>query len=141
MLTDFVVASPDEAAAVSASTNRQVNWPCFESKGLDNSVLAALWSALDPSVDARALEGETHLIFTAQQGGPWVFNIPTVFVSGLAALPQESFLPVAERWVKQPELAYAGWQGSDVTPAIAALKDIASIAVQRQQSLLLFMSL
>jgi hypothetical protein len=141
MLTDFVVASPEEAAAVSASNSRQSTWPCFESKGLDNSTVAALWSALDPLADASSLESEAHLIFTASKEGPWVFNLPNPLVTGLAALPSESLLPVAERWVKQPELAYAGWRGSDVAPAIESLKAIASVAVQKQQSLLLWMSL
>ena len=141
MLTDFVVASPEEAAAVSASQSRSLTWPCFESNGLDNSTVAALWSALDPSTDANSLEGETHLIFTASKEGPWVFNLPAPLVTGLAALSFESILLVAERWVKQPELAHAGWQGSDVAPAIESLKGIASLAVQKQQSLLLWMSL
>ena len=36
-------------------------------------MLAALWSALDPSADSGSLEGEKHLIFTQGNGGPWVW--------------------------------------------------------------------
>jgi hypothetical protein len=68
MLTDFVVVSPEEAAAVSANQSRSSTWPCFKSNGLDNSTVAALWSALDPSTDASSLEGETHLIHSKQRG-------------------------------------------------------------------------
>ena len=142
MLTDFVVASPEEAAAVSASLNRRSDWACFESKGLDNSTLAALWSAIDPSVDASALEGEAHVVFSGpDRNGPWVFDLPTHFVRQLAALPRDSFLPVAERWVKSPELSHARWRGSDVVPAIVSLNEIASIAIQKEKALLLWMSL
>jgi hypothetical protein len=142
MLTDFVVALPDEAAAVCASTSRRSAWTCFESKGLDNSTLAALWSAIDPSANASALEGEAHVVFSgAGRNGPWVFELPTDFVGKLAALPRDSFLPVAERWVKNPELSHARWRGSDVVPAIESLNEIASIAIQEQKALLLWMSL
>jgi hypothetical protein len=142
MLTDFVVATPEEAAAVSASTNRRSAWACFESKGLDNSTLAALWSAIDPSADASALEGEAYVVFSGSgRNGPWVFELPTDFVRHLGALPRDSFLPVAERWVKSPELSYARWRGSDVVPAIESLNEMASIAIKKEKALLLWMSL
>lgn len=141
MLTDFVVASPDEASTVSSSSSRHLTWPCFQANGLDNSVVAALWSALDPTADASSLEGEACLVFQAAKEGPWVFNLPTPLVAGLASLPPESLLAVADRWVAQPELVHAGWQGSDVAPAIKALKGIASTAVQQNSALLLWMSL
>jgi hypothetical protein len=142
MLTDFVVASPEEAAAVSASTNRRSTWACFESKGLDNSTLTALWSAIDPSADASALEGDAHVVFSAPgRNGPWVFELPSDFVGHLGALPRDAFLPVAERWVKSPELAHARWRGSDVVPVITSLNEMASIAIQKEKALLLWMSL
>jgi hypothetical protein len=141
MLTDFVVADRSEAEAVSSSTTRSSTWPCFESKGLDNSVLAALWSALDPSADSGSLEGEKHLIFTKGNGGPWVFNVPTALVTGLSALSPGLLLQVAERWVEQPELKPAGWQALDVAPAIEALSAIASTAISKKKCLLLWMSL
>jgi hypothetical protein len=141
MLTNFVVANPNEAEAVSSSVNCSSNWPCFEANGLDNAVLAALWSALDPSADASSLEGEAHLIYMKDKDGPWVFNIPTPLVTALGALSPASFLSIAEQWVKSPELAHAGMQGSDVVPAIEALSSIASTAVKQHKSLLLWMSL
>jgi len=142
MLTDFVVVSIEEAAAVSASVDRRSAWACFESKGLDNSTLAALWLAIDPSVDASALEGEAHVVFSgADRNGPWVFEPPMDFVRRLGLLPRDSVLSVAEIWVKSPELSHAGWRGSDVVPAIKSLNEIASVAIQNKKSLLLWMSL
>ena len=141
MLTDFVVADRSEAEAVSSSTTRSSTWPCFESKGLDNSVLAALWSALDPSADSGSLEGEKHLIFTQGNNGPWVFNVPTELVTGLSALSPGLLLQVAERWVEQPELKPAGWRAPDVAPAIEALSAIASTAISEKKCLLLWISL
>ena len=141
MLTDFFVASSGDAQAICENASRHSTWPSFESNGLDNSVLAALWSAIDSSIDSSSLEGEMYLNFAAGKDGPWVFNFPTTFVESLATLPNESLLPVAERWVKQPEMAHAGWPGAAVVPAIKALKNVASIAVQKQQALLLLMCL
>ena len=141
MLTDFVVADPSEAEAVSSSTTRSSTWPCFESKGLDNSVLAALWSALDPSADSSSLEGEKHLIFMQGKGGPWVFNVPSELVAGLSVLSPSLLLQTAERWVEQPDLKRAGWRAPDVAPAIEALSAIASTAISKKKCLLLWMSL
>ena len=141
MLTDFVVADPSEAEAVSSSTTRSSTWPCFESKGLDNSVLAALWSALDPSADSSSLEGEKHLIFMKSKDGPWVFNVPSGLVAGLSVLSPSLLLEAAERWVEQPDLKRAGWRALDVAPAIEALSAIASTAISEKKCLLLWMSL
>jgi hypothetical protein len=142
MLTDLVVASPEEAAAVSASANRRSAWPCFESKGLDNATLAALWSAIDPSTDAKALEGDACVVFSGPgREGPWVFELPGDFTRTLAALPRDSFLPVADRWVKSPELSHARLSGSSVVPVVEALSAIAAVAAQKNKALLLWMSL
>jgi hypothetical protein len=141
MLTDLVVANPEEAAAVSSNSNRAAIWPCFSANGLDNSVLAALWSALDPAVDSSPLEGEAHLIFSEDKAGPWVFHLPGSFVTKLSSVTPESVVTAAERWVKHPELAHAGWSASDVAPAIEALSQIASTAEKMQKALLLWMSL
>ena len=141
MLTDLVVASPNEAAAVSASHNRSDGWLCFESTGLDNSVLAALWSSIDPEVDSSSLEGESHLILMECEEGPWVFNLPGPFAAELSRLSMDHVPAVAERWVSHPELAAFEWQAADVVPVIEAIASLARTAEQEKKSLLLWMSL
>jgi hypothetical protein len=98
-----------------------------------------LRSAINPSADASALEGKAHVVFS--EPGPWVFELPSDFVKHLGALPRDWFLPVAERRVKSPELSHARRRGPDVVPAIESLKEMASIAIQKEKALLLWMSL
>jgi hypothetical protein len=126
---------------VNHEANRSGRWPFYEAKGLDNSVLAALWAALDPSADASVLEGEGSLVHKHSKEGPWIFNLPDGFVASLSSLPSQSTLAVAARWVQQPELSHANLHPEDVVPAIEGLRGVAAIAVERKEALLLWMSL
>jgi hypothetical protein len=46
-------------------------------------VLAAPWATLDLSADSSVLEGEVSLVHIQSKEGPWVFNLPSAFISPL----------------------------------------------------------
>ena len=142
LLTDVVVALPDEAAAICAEKGAHAaKWPCFESKGLDNSALAALLTALGHADAAAALEGGEGVVFQESPEGSWVFHLPDVLRDSLSTLPLDGTPAVAERWVKQEELALSGVQAEDVLPVIDQLRALAARAKVAEKPLLLWMSL
>ena len=141
MLTNILIAKPEEATAIGQSSTQSATWPCLELNGLDNAKMAALLGALGFPKQAMELEGEQHLAVTVSEGGPWVFHLPQELRDALAAMPPSHVVGVAERWVSHEELAYDGWSATDVVPLLEMLQQLASNAASEQKALLLWMSL
>jgi hypothetical protein len=140
MLTNIYIASPSDAESIGANP-ASPQWPRLEFNGLDNAALAALLAALGNSEEAKNLEGEEYLVFFAGKGGPWVFHLPEVLRNLLSKLQHQEVEAVAEKWVKQEELAFNNLSASDVTPLIETLRDFAKQALNSHQQLMLWMSL
>ena len=118
MLTNILIATPEEATAIGQSSTQAATWPCLELNGLDNAKMAALLGALGFPKQAVELEGEQYLAVTVSEGGPWVFHLPQELRDALAAMPPSQVLGVAERWVSHEELAYDGWSATDVAARV-----------------------
>ena len=125
MLTDFFVAAVEDAAAIASGAFRA---PDHSTNNADNSVLAALWGAIDASADPARLAGEDFLVAMGSDEGPWVFALPEEMTTSLSELPEAGMLVAADRWARSEELCRYGVSGSDMGPALAAVKRLAEQA-------------
>lgn len=141
LLTDLLIASPQEAASVCTDAGRARKWPCLEFTGLDNAKLAALAGAMGLPDEAAQLEGSARVVFMQGKEGPWVFHLPETMRDALAKLAPAAMPEVAERWAKDPELTLDGWAAEDLPEGLEMLRAFATKARQSNGQLLLWMSL
>ncbi len=142
LLTDFVIASPSEAAAICAAEGEHAErWPCVQLKRVDTVKLSTLAAELGVGQVAAALEGDDQLVFSRSEEGPWVFHLPESLTAALAALPPEEVAGVAERWGKHEELVLDGWEPADVVEVVEQLRALAARARDGGKQLLLWMCL
>ena len=138
MITDFYVADAEigNELMVSGAGLR----PALSTSNADNSVLAELWTALDPDADAASLSGEACLVASADSG-PWVFELPKALVASLAQLEDDAAERVCGAWAQGEEMRYHGVSGSDLARPLNDLREVALNAVESGKSVLLKMSL
>lgn len=141
LLTDFVIASLEEADAVCRTSCKDDRWPRLMSKGLDNHALAELALALDLSPEASALETDELVIAMKCDEGPWVFHVPDSVRDHIAALDGERFKSVSEAWAKGGEMQFAGATASYCEDCLLNLQPFAARAMQEAIPLLLWMAL
>jgi len=109
--------------------------PNHRTNNVDNSVLAALWKAVDQNADASRLAGEEFLVAMGSPEGPWVFAIPDELVIRLDELTEESFSEAADRWARSEELSYHRVSGLDLIEPLMTMKTLASDARSAEQQL------
>ncbi|WP_374552353.1 hypothetical protein [Sphingobium yanoikuyae] len=97
----FFVAECEEAAPIASGRARNAD---YSTKNAGNSVLAALWGALDETADYSGLAGDDFLIETGLVEGQWGFDLPTDLIIGLSDLPEAEFSQIADRWASSNEL-------------------------------------
>lgn len=138
LLTDFFVAEREEAASIASGKSRNAD---YSTKNADNSVLAALWGALDETADYSRLAGDDFLIETGSVEGPWVFDLPTELIICLSDLPEAEFSQIADRWASSKELSYYGASGADMIPSLVTVKQLAEKAHSSKCRLMLRMAM
>lgn len=136
MLTDFFLGSAEDAVALSTDVARTPN---HRANNADNSVLAALWKAVDQNADASRLAGEEFLVAMGSPEGPWIFAIPDELVIRLDELTEDSFSETADRWARSEELSYHRVSGPDLIEFLKTMKALASDARSTEQKLFLRM--
>src|SRR5262245_16758637 len=153
ILTDIIIASPEEAEAICADPQHSQRWPCLQFRDMNNMVLADLLDALWADDDAKALRGADRLVHSRGREGPWVFHLPDTLRVGLASLEDEMIPEVAERWAEGEELSFdlgfarrlkAQVQVKDVLQdlisVLGPLRDFSRQALTANKPLLLWMS-
>lgn len=138
MLTDFFVGPADDGVALSKDMART---PSHRTNNADNSVLAALWKAVDQNANASGLAGEEFLVAMGSPEGPWVFAIPDELVIRLDELTEDSFADAADRWAQSKELSYHSVSGKDLIEPLKTMKALASGARSAEQKLFLRMTM
>ena len=141
LLTDFIIADPSEASAIFATPKPWEHWPTLQSKGLDNSALAALAQALGDEEQALSLEAGETLIQMRSDEGPWLFLLPDSLLRRVADMPDNERPALLARWAGQDEMTLGGWTEEDVGNAFAALRPWFQRALESGKPLLLWMSL
>lgn len=138
MLTDFFICPVGDGAALAKDMARTPN---HRTNNADNSVLAALWKAIDQNADASRLAGEECLVAIGSLEGPWVFAIPDKLAICLDELAEDSFSEVTDRWARSEELSYHRLSGVDLIEPLKAMKTLASDARSAEQKLFLRMAM
>ena len=137
MITNLYVGSVGEASAVLDGTSKLR--PDFAANGLDNSVLAELWAAIDPDAPVDQLQGEGCIV-AFNTNGPWVFELPADFVAALAAAPSAQDSEVCSAWADGYEMRHLGVGAGDLGEPLAQIKAVAEKAMAGGQSVLLLMA-
>lgn len=138
LLTDFFLATAKDASSIAEGTFRA---PDYSTSNADNSVLAALWGAIDGFADNSRLASEECLVAMGSPEGPWVFALPEDMILRLSELPEPELLTAAERWAKSEEMFYHRVSGTDLMPSLTLLKSLAEKAQSTGRSLLLRMAM
>ncbi|OWK28020.1 hypothetical protein [Sphingomonas mucosissima] len=138
MLTDFFLGPADDGAALSTDMARTPN---HRTRNADNSVLAALWKAVDQDADASGLAGEEFLVAMGSPEGPWVFVIPDELVIRLDELTEDRFSEAADRWAQSEELSYHHVSGQQLIESLQTIKRLAGNARSAEQKLFLRMAM
>ena len=101
ILTNFVIADPSEAKQVCASSPSEPMFQWFETKGVTEPEVAALWAAtFGQPFDPAAPWPDTLRNTLAIRGedGPGVCQVPPDLVERLAEMDEAGLVTVAERW-------------------------------------------
>ncbi len=103
-------------------------------------VFADLLAALGEDEEAKALRGESRLIYKKDQGGQWVFRLPDFLPGYLAKLEDDEIPEFAERWRQGEEIA-GGGNVEDIALALKELRNLSKQAVVANKALLLWICL
>ena len=141
LLTDVLVASSSEAEAICRDLRHSENWPCWQSRGVDNMVFSDLLRALGAETDARILARDDKLIYKENEDGPWVFHLPDVIPRTLSTLEDDEIPGLAERWLQGAEAGEGGARVEDIVLALQELRNLSKQALAANKSLLLWMCL
>lgn len=139
VLTDLIVATPEEAAVVSEAEARDPRWPRATVSGLDPVSLCTLWALMrgdeyrDEDVDQISLAHEQS------EEGPWVYQLPAGLVDMLATLDSERVAGICAEWARTDELR--GADPSDLARVLLRMRQLAEEARRKQSSILMWICL
>lgn len=141
VLTDFVLANRADVAQVGDSACPYTQFDGIDAKGIDTVRLATLDSILtstpyDPSFMAN------DCLFQGDEG-PWVFEVPPVFVKRLASLTAEELIRAGTLWAATEEFSpqFGNWPPDAVHEMLARLVALSRRAVEARKSVLMWTSL
>ena len=141
VLTDFVVAPAGSGAAIGQALHPADQWPTLEAKGVDTIKFATLYCSVSGFSYNNAVHNQLELCGGNKDQGPWVFSIPPDFLQAIAGIPDSEILPVAKRWMQTDELAADGWKQEDAAEFISLLRNHATQALAKDQSMFLWLSI
>lgn len=137
MLYDLVIGPADAAMQIA---NEAVPTEVFEGasvKPVDTVKLETLQALVLPGSDS----GWTGQPQSPADEGPWVFQLPSDFVSALNRLGPPDYQRVLDAWASTEEFALDGAKPSDVAECLSIIQRLARRAEETQQRLFLWMSL
>ncbi len=145
MLTDLIIATPEEAPAILNVPGHASIWPTLEAKGLDPVKLATLRFILkgEKADAARVADYVKTFEALADEGeaGPWLRAVPEDLVPLLAQLPASDMPATAAAWARTEELKLDGWKAADAEPFLSELCVFAAGAAAQGKRLLLWLCL
>lgn len=146
VLSDIIIADRSEAAAINAAGGAHMKqWPCLESKGIDQTKLFTLFQILHgrsvDDMDAYRSFMNDAVLDQRSNEGPWVYVIPAELHSAIASLGDDAQETVAEKWAATEEFVLDRWQSADVEDYLRDLVAHARKARDAGKPLLLWMSL
>ncbi len=146
VLSDIIIAGPDEAAAINAAGGAHLqSWPCLGSKGIDCIKLGTLSQILAgrplDDIDAIVNFMINDALDQTSDNGPWVFLMPEQLERAIAAIGEDIEEDIASKWAATEEFVLDRWQPADVEEYLHDLIVHARKASAAGKSLLLWMSL
>jgi len=139
MLTDFVVASRDDAQRVCDSNCPSRDFSGIEAKGIDTVKLGTLHAMLTgEDFDPSFMDKEP--LCSGGEEGPWVFEIPEDLVRRLAELNANQTVSVAAEWAKTEEFETDNWSAAAVGGVLEELAGLCRRAEAEGKSVLMWIS-
>ena len=140
VLSDLVVASPDQAEAIAKATVPSKVFGGIDIKGVDSVMFATLHSIVTGE-PLKSLLPKYQPVVEVGHEGPWVFRIPSELVSRLARLHQVETAAISRRWARTEEFARERWPEKVVLDVLQKISKLARKADDSHQALFLWMCL
>lgn len=141
VLTDILIALPDDAPAIVAQWPGSKNWPAFETTGLSSLVLAELAQALGQARLGKAIQDLAPSSAGDKTDGPWVFVLPLEFRDRIAEIPESDIGKLAQAWSDGEEAGGSGLTPQAAEDLLRGLHALSARARDSQRPLLLWISL
>lgn len=140
MITNILLVKREDSNGILSKNNLWNEVEKLEFNGLDNSALAGLIFACGFEDEAQKFEGEDYLV-EFEDGGPWVFEFPEMFVKKLKSISDSEVETIAIAWASSEQLSYMNVSGSDISPVLASIVEFTKNAHTECKKLILWQSL
>lgn len=138
MISDCIIANPDEATAIcDAEGAHAEKWACVET--VSEGLLMSLWGLLVPGVDSSQLLRKGSRLCEAESGEAWVYRMPDDFVDALAACDDKRTHDLAPTWAATEK--FGTFPATEAERVIHELGAFARRARSGGKSLLLYLAL
>jgi hypothetical protein len=143
VLTDFVVAAPEDARRIAESICPSREFNGLDAKGIDTVKLGTLYAILTGTPASPKFMGGKSLLHSHSDEGPWVMLVPPELVKRLAAVAIGEIPEVASRWAATNEFfpKYDNWTLNAVSEVLKRLADLCRQATAEGKSVLMWMCL
>lgn len=105
-ITHILICEPKEVGEPTGVGLWAPTVPRLDYDGVDNSLLATLWRALNESQDGGRLQGMEFVVWP--KSSPLVFRLPDDLTERLAALSGDAITPTAQRWAADQDAQMEG---------------------------------
>ena len=141
VLTDLVVADPQDARQVCESNCPSEEFNGLEARGIDTVKLGTLYQVLTDTDYDPEFFGDA--LCSGSEEGPWVFEVPPRLVKGLGALDAAQIHDVGAKWAATEEFSpkYDNWPEEAVHELLADLVALCRRATDQHTGVLMWMSL
>ena len=138
ILTQFIAAEDDEIDAIAESENPLEEWSGLQMRDVDAARIATLHALLTGDLFDDALACYEPVL--ALEGeGVVMLRIADALTARLAALDEEVLGAVAAELAASEEFEDAGWEEEAIAAMLADLADLARLAEDQGQALLVWM--
>ena len=143
VLTDFVVAAPEDARRIGESTCPSREFNGLDAKGIDTVKLGTLYAILTGTPVSPAFMHGKFFLYSCSDEGPWVMLVPPDLVHRLAALRSDEIAEAATAWAATEEFLpkYGKWPPGAVGDVLQRLAGLCRQATTEGKSLLMWMCL
>ena len=137
ILTELVIASPQEAEEVARSTSGEAERPHLVADDLDQAKLSTLRAIVTNQEYEDTWIDEFRFLAGNQEDGPWVFSVPDAVVAGLAALPESRLKAAAKQWGRTEEFQIDRPPQEEIEAVLKTLFDFFREAKTRKSRVLM----
>ncbi|UOD30044.1 hypothetical protein INH39_32645 [Massilia violaceinigra] len=141
ILTDVVIARPDDAEAIGLSDYPAESWTTRDMKGILYEDFGTLYDVITGMPCDGDLEQFLPFVAGDKDHGPWVFRFNDDILGAIAAIPADGAEKVAAAWAASEGLQMGGWSAEDASAVIVGLVDLACQARKNDLAMFVWTSL